>query len=141
MPRGQRPLKDSSRFRKGREQQYTAIRIRVGAVDQLTSGRPTIGSCCRRLTRSYEATSQLLYLLEAIFYVTVGILLSAAALAVLVDAGGILWRGIVPRTLAAYGLQVLDQLGVIDVKKVKAIRKALRELEKSEWFSRKGERR
>jgi hypothetical protein len=28
---------------------------------------------------------------------------------------------------------------VIDVKTVKAIRKALREIEKSEWFSRKGE--
>lgn len=28
--------------------------------------------------------------------------------------------------------------GVIDVKKVKAIRKALHELEKSDWFSRKG---
>ena len=28
--------------------------------------------------------------------------------------------------------------GVIDVKQIKAIRKALREFEKSEWFSRKG---
>jgi hypothetical protein len=30
--------------------------------------------------------------------------------------------------------------GVIDVKKVKAVRKALREFEKSEWFSQKNER-
>jgi Skp family chaperone for outer membrane proteins len=30
--------------------------------------------------------------------------------------------------------------GVIDVKKVKAVRKALRELEKTEWFSQKNER-
>jgi hypothetical protein len=31
--------------------------------------------------------------------------------------------------------------GLIDVKKVKAIRKALRELEKSDWFNPKGEPR
>jgi hypothetical protein len=31
--------------------------------------------------------------------------------------------------------------GVIDVKKTKAIRKAVRELEKSDWFSQKDERR
>jgi hypothetical protein len=31
--------------------------------------------------------------------------------------------------------------GVIDVKTVKAVRKALREFEKSEWFSQKDERR
>ena len=34
-----------------------------------------------------------------------------------------------------------NSLGVIDVKKVKAIRKAMRELEKSPWFSQKDERR
>jgi hypothetical protein len=31
--------------------------------------------------------------------------------------------------------------GVIDVKQIKAVRKALRDLEKSDWFSQKGERR
>lgn len=31
--------------------------------------------------------------------------------------------------------------GVIDVRKIKAIRKAMRELEKSDWFNPKGERR
>jgi hypothetical protein len=34
-----------------------------------------------------------------------------------------------------------NSLGVIDVKKVKAIRKAMHDLEKSDWFSPKGEGR
>jgi hypothetical protein len=54
--------------------------------------------------------SQYLHLLEAALYIAVGILLSAAAIAVLFDAAGILWRGIANRTVASYGLQVLDQL-------------------------------
>ncbi|MDP8981601.1 MAG: phosphate-starvation-inducible PsiE family protein [Acidobacteriota bacterium] len=55
-------------------------------------------------------SSQYLHLLEAALYISVGILLSATAIAVLVDAGGILFRGILNRTIAGYGLQVLDQL-------------------------------
>lgn len=58
-------------------------------------------------------SSRLLYLLEAASYVGVGILLSAAALAVLFDACAIMWRGIASRTLSGYGLQVLDQLLVV----------------------------
>jgi len=49
-----------------------------------------------------------------------------------------------PDLSTAFQEQLGPRLGatsrrVIDVKSVKAIRKALRELEKSEWFSRKGE--
>lgn len=55
-------------------------------------------------------SSQYLHLLEAGLYIAVGLLLSAAAIAVLFDATGILWRGIIARTLSGYGLQVLDQL-------------------------------
>ena len=55
-------------------------------------------------------SSQYLHLLEAALYIAVGVLLSAAALSTLFDATGILWRGIVNRTLIGYGLQVLDQL-------------------------------
>jgi len=58
-------------------------------------------------------SSQQLYLLEAVLYVCVGILLSVAALAVLVDACVNLWRGIVQHTLPSYGLDVLDQLLVV----------------------------
>jgi len=58
-------------------------------------------------------STQQLYLLEAVLYVCVGILLSAAALAVLVDACVNLWRGIVQHTLPSYGLEVLDQLLVV----------------------------
>jgi hypothetical protein len=54
--------------------------------------------------------SQYLHLLEAALYIAVGIVLSAAAIAVLFDATRILWRGIANRTLVGYGLQVLDQL-------------------------------
>jgi uncharacterized membrane protein (DUF373 family) len=55
-------------------------------------------------------SSQYLHLIEAALYLTVGVLLSATAIAALVEAVGILWRGIVGRTLVGYGLQVLDQL-------------------------------
>jgi hypothetical protein len=55
-------------------------------------------------------SSQGLHLLEAMLYIAVGILLSAVAIAVLIDATAILWRGVANRTLAGYGLQVLDQL-------------------------------
>ena len=58
-------------------------------------------------------STQQLYLLEAVLYVCVGILLAAAALAVLVDASVNLWRGIVQHTLPGYGLEVLDQLLVV----------------------------
>ena len=55
-------------------------------------------------------SSQLLHLLEASLYIVVGILLSAAAVAVLWEAGAILLRGIGSRTITGYGLQALDQL-------------------------------
>jgi len=54
--------------------------------------------------------SQYLHLVEAALYIAVGILLSAAALAVLFESAAILCRGIANRTLGGYGLQVLDQL-------------------------------
>jgi hypothetical protein len=55
-------------------------------------------------------SSQYLHLVEAALYIAVGILLCVAAIAVLVDAAAILWRGIASRTLGGYGLQELDQL-------------------------------
>ncbi len=57
-----------------------------------------------------EFSTKLLYLLEAALYVGVGFLLAGAALAVLVDACQILWKGLVQRALAGYALQALDQL-------------------------------
>jgi uncharacterized membrane protein (DUF373 family) len=57
-----------------------------------------------------ERSSAYLHLLEAAIYIAVGLLLASAAGAVLFDAAGILWRGIVNRTLGDYGLQALDQL-------------------------------
>jgi len=58
--------------------------------------------------RTYS--SQLLYLFEASLYVAVGFLLGGAALAVLIQACEVLWKGIVQRTLGGNALQVLDQL-------------------------------
>jgi uncharacterized membrane protein (DUF373 family) len=58
--------------------------------------------------RTYS--SQLLYLLEAALYIAVGFLLAGAALTVLVEACGILWRGVIERSLHGYALQALDQL-------------------------------
>jgi len=60
-----------------------------------------------------NGSSHLLYLFEAILYISVGVLLAAAAVAVLVDATGLLWGGIVSRTIADYALHVLDQLLVV----------------------------
>lgn len=55
-------------------------------------------------------SSQLLYLFEAGLYVSVGFLLGGAALSVLWDATGTLWKGLVQRSLAGYQLLALDQL-------------------------------
>jgi uncharacterized membrane protein (DUF373 family) len=55
-------------------------------------------------------SSQHLHLMEAALYIAVGLLLSLAAIAAVVSAGDILWRGIVTRTLANYAMLVLDQL-------------------------------
>src|SRR5882672_5043145 len=55
-------------------------------------------------------SAQYLYLLEAVLYVGVGVLLSAAGGVALYEAGEILWRGIANHTLGSYGLLVLDQL-------------------------------
>lgn len=57
-----------------------------------------------------DVSTKLLYLLEASLYVGVGFLLAGAALAVLLDACQILWRGLIQRSLAGYALQALDQL-------------------------------
>ena len=51
-----------------------------------------------------------LYLMEAILYAGVGILLSAAAVSTVVSAGLALWRGIVSQTLPNSVLLLLDQL-------------------------------
>ena len=69
-----------------------------GCVQQQTEGK----------LRSQS--SQYLHLLEAALYIAVGVLLSATAIAALVEAAGILWRGIVHGTMVGFGLQVLDQL-------------------------------
>jgi hypothetical protein len=60
-----------------------------------------------------NSSSGLLYLLEAAFYIAVGLFLSAAALGELVGAAAILFRGVAGGTLAGYGLQVLDQLLIV----------------------------
>ena len=60
--------------------------------------------------RLREVSTQLLHLCEAALYVGVGVLLAGAAGAVLLDACGVLWRGLVERSLAGYALQALDQL-------------------------------
>ncbi len=54
--------------------------------------------------------SQLLHLLEATLYIAVGILLAAAAIAVLFGAGTLLLRGIANRDMAGYGLSGPRQL-------------------------------
>jgi hypothetical protein len=54
-------------------------------------------------------SSQHLHLLETILYLSVGLLLSAAAISAVFGAGAILWRGLVNSTVN-YGLLVLDQL-------------------------------
>jgi len=55
-------------------------------------------------------STQFLHLLEASLYIIVGVMLSGAAISVLFDAVGILWRGISAHALSGSGLQVLDQL-------------------------------
>jgi hypothetical protein len=57
-----------------------------------------------------DVSTQLLYLFEASLYVAVGFLLAGAALAVLVNACQILWRGLLQSSLTGYALQALDQL-------------------------------
>jgi uncharacterized membrane protein (DUF373 family) len=53
--------------------------------------------------------SQQLHVVETILYVIVGIILAIAAIAAVIAAAGILWRGIADSKLN-YGLLVLDQL-------------------------------
>jgi hypothetical protein len=55
-------------------------------------------------------SAQYLYLLETIFYVVAGILLCAAAAVAMFEAAAILWRAVVTRTFADYGLLMLDRL-------------------------------
>lgn len=57
-----------------------------------------------------KGSSQLLHLTESGLYAAVGLLLGAAAIAVVIEAGEILWHGIAARTLASSGLQELDAL-------------------------------
>jgi uncharacterized membrane protein (DUF373 family) len=54
--------------------------------------------------------SEHLHVIEAGLYIGVGVLLAAAAIAVLYDSGLALWRGIGNRSLTDYALLVLDQL-------------------------------
>ena len=48
--------------------------------------------------------------LEAVFYISVGFLLSAAAVLAVMDAATMLWRGISTGTLGSYGLLMLDRV-------------------------------
>lgn len=57
-----------------------------------------------------SGSSRLLYLLEAAFYVAVGIVLSAAVIGVLFEAGAIFWQGVSKGAFSGFALQVLDQL-------------------------------
>jgi hypothetical protein len=57
-----------------------------------------------------NSVSQRLYTMEAVFYVTVGILLAAAAIVAVFDAGVMLWRLISSGTLTNYGLLMLDRV-------------------------------
>lgn len=54
--------------------------------------------------------AQHIYLLEALLYVGVAILLTGAAAVAMFQSAAILWRGITQHQLAADGLLVLDQL-------------------------------
>ena len=54
--------------------------------------------------------SQYIYLLEAVLYIGVAILLSATAAVLTFEAASILWRGTIHGTLSKEGLLVLDQL-------------------------------
>ena len=58
-------------------------------------------------------SSRYLQVLETVLYAAVGLLLAAAAVAALLEAGTRLWNGIVSRTITDYGLQVLDQLLIV----------------------------
>ena len=48
--------------------------------------------------------------MEAVLYITVGILLAAAAVVAVFDAGMVLWRLISSGTLRNYGLLMLDRV-------------------------------
>jgi len=54
--------------------------------------------------------SQHLCTLEAVFYITVGIVLCVAAAVAVFDAGAMLWRGMSSGTLTNYGLLMLDRV-------------------------------
>jgi hypothetical protein len=60
--------------------------------------------------RLRENSSQSLRLMETVFYATAGLLLCAAAGVAMFEASGILWRAVITRTFADYGLLVLDRL-------------------------------
>lgn len=57
-----------------------------------------------------KGSSELLHLAESAVYAAVGVLLGAAAIAVLFEACAIMWQGIAQQTLASSGLQELDAL-------------------------------
>jgi hypothetical protein len=62
------------------------------------------------LNKTTNNFSGKLYLLEAVLYIGVGILLTAATTLALIDAGALFWRGIVDRAFNNCGLVVLDRL-------------------------------
>ena len=57
-----------------------------------------------------ETSAQYLHVFEALLYIVVGALLSAAAVGEAIQAGALLWRSAVDKGPGGYGLVVLDQL-------------------------------
>jgi uncharacterized membrane protein (DUF373 family) len=57
-----------------------------------------------------ETSAQCLHLFEALLYIIVGALLSAAAVGQVIQAGALMWQSAVTKAPAGYALAVLDQL-------------------------------
>ena len=57
-----------------------------------------------------EKSAQCLHVFEALLYIIVGALLSAAAIGEVTQAGALLWRSAVNKAPTGYALAVLDQL-------------------------------
>jgi len=57
-----------------------------------------------------EKSSECLHFIEVLVYIVVGVLLSAAAIGQVLQAGALLWRAAIGQGVADYGLMILDQL-------------------------------
>ena len=57
-----------------------------------------------------EKSSAVLHLVEVLMYIVVGVLLSAAAIGEVIQAGALSWRSATGQTPTDYGLLVLDRL-------------------------------